>query len=66
MSKYQPKPKDTNGNLIDYHKVLLRIPFDLYTLINKHAHNYGIGTTHMIIKTLQEKFNKEEAENLKE
>ena len=66
MSKYQPKPKDKNGNFIGYHEIKLRCPQDLYSMIYNAAQKYGIGTTAMIIKTLREKFNKEEAENPKE
>tara|TARA_R110002020_G_scaffold462643_1_gene682245 strand:+ start:500 stop:706 length:207 start_codon:yes stop_codon:yes gene_type:complete len=65
MSKYQPKPKDSNGNFIGYHEIKLRCPQDLYSIIYKDAQEYGIGITAMIIKTLQEKFNTEEAENPK-
>jgi hypothetical protein len=66
MSRYQPKPKDKNGNHVGYHEIKLRCPQDLYGIIYKEAQNYGIGTTAMIIKTLQEKFNTREAENSKE
>ena len=54
MSKYQPKPKDKNGNLIGYHEIKLRCPQDLYSMIYNAAQKYGIGTTAMIIKTLRE------------
>ena len=65
MSKYQPKPKDINGNLIGYHEIKLRCPQDLYATIYSESQKYGIGTTAMIIKTLREKFNTEKAENPK-
>lgn len=66
MSKYQPKPKDENGNFVGYHEIKLRCPKDLYKTIYNEAQNYGIGTTAMIIKTLRDNFNKGEAENPKE